>query len=86
MWPFNKIKKEKYNYYGKLNNCPICNSDEIEFTSRCSDYFRYCLKIKCEECHFIQELYGDIEKSHTPENFKNDWDKFINAWNNRGNK
>lgn len=83
MWPFNKKDIEPNKYCGKLNNCPVCDSSDIEFYSKSSDYFRYSLEIKCMKCSFSQQIYGNNNVSHTPKHFKDDWDKFINSWNNR---
>lgn len=88
--PFMKNKKKeekevliKYSYEDvKLKNCHLCGtSPEI----RCwpSDCFNYRIEIECKKCSLLFSKWGnrDYPGIFRPEQFKLDWDNFINSWN-----
>ncbi len=86
MWPFNSKCKQPINEFSNvLCPCPICNSNDLKYSCQPSEYFNYKIEIQCKKCQFEQCLYGSYEKISTPENFKKDWEDFINVWN-RGKK
>lgn len=86
MWPLKKpykdqLKKQKV----EIKPCLICNSDAV-FGVQPDTYFNYHFKICCTKCRFEFTKYGNPDEAYTPENYKNDWDNFINSWNNVRNK